>query len=122
MKTPKQIAEGMTVEQAAEVLRLAIDRLTAGNGNAPAVPVADLEPGKFAVWTDPKAAHKALACARGRYQRDLILGIEAPSGSTITGRAAFYKDFYARSRKNLFARMAKAKVHFKEHKNVLSIG
>lgn len=50
----------------------------------------------------------ALAQARGCYQRAVIAGKEAISGSTLRGTAASYGGHYARSRKTLIARLRKA--------------
>lgn len=47
----------------------------------------------------------ALAQARGSYQRNLILGRETWSGSSLKGKAAKYGLHYARSRRALLERL-----------------
>jgi hypothetical protein len=61
-------------------------------------------------WTmcDVDVLGIALGCARGCYQRAVILGEESLSGSTLRGKAAQYGAHYARSRRNLIARLRKA--------------
>jgi hypothetical protein len=49
-----------------------------------------------------------LACARRSYQRDLILGRQAHSGSTLKGAAARYIGRYRKSRDNLISRIEDA--------------
>ena len=46
-----------------------------------------------------------LALCKGSYQRALVLGNETWSGSSLTGRARNYGGHYARSRRNLLARI-----------------
>jgi len=53
-----------------------------------------------------------LALAKGSYQRDLILGHETWSGSSLVGRARDYGAHYARSRKNLLKRIEDANLGF----------
>ncbi|AWI88368.1 MULTISPECIES: hypothetical protein [Methylobacteriaceae] len=53
----------------------------------------------------PAAVFAAFGCARGSYQRDLLNGTEAWSGSTLTGRAARYGGKYRTSREELIARL-----------------
>lgn len=61
-------------------------------------------------WSKVEASvlDKALALARGCYQRNVILGREAISGSTLRGKARRYSTRYYLSRRNLFARLVKA--------------
>ena len=47
-------------------------------------------------------------CARGLYQRDLLAGDQAWSGSTLTGTARRYAVKYARSRRALLDRLTEA--------------
>ncbi|MEE8628156.1 MULTISPECIES: hypothetical protein [Methylobacterium] len=53
----------------------------------------------------PAARNAALECARGSYQRDLLVGGHSWSGSTLTGRAARYGSKYRTSREELLARL-----------------
>lgn len=50
-------------------------------------------------------------CARGVYQRALLGGREAWSGATLIGTAAAYGYWYARSRRNLIARLSRLTAH-----------
>jgi hypothetical protein len=62
-------------------------------------------------WTvsnSEQTTERALACCRGRYQRDLVRGAENVSGSTLHGKARNYSDLYQRSRSNLIARLRAA--------------
>ena len=58
-------------------------------------------------YTDisPAAVTAAFECARGSYQRAVLNGTEAWSGSTLTGRAARYGSKYRTSREELLARL-----------------
>lgn len=70
------------------------------------IPRADLTD-----WTlvlDEAALDAALNLARGSYQRDLLLGRESLSGSTLTGAAKSWGGRYAASRRGLLARMSEA--------------
>ena len=56
--------------------------------------------------TDPATLARVLASARGCYQSALLDGqYEAWSGATLRGTARSYGYWYARSRKNLIARI-----------------
>jgi len=57
---------------------------------------------------DANAQKHALALARGCYQRALLLGEEAWSGSTLKGKAARYSGRYYHSRWSLFDRLRAA--------------
>lgn len=59
-------------------------------------------------YTDisPAAVAAAFGCAKGSYQRAVLNGYEAWSGSTLTGRAARYGGKYRASREELLARLA----------------
>lgn len=50
---------------------------------------------------------KAKAACRGSYQQNLLEGVEAPSGSTLKGKALLYKDRYSSSLVNLVKRINK---------------
>lgn len=63
---------------------------------------------------DRGAQEAALALARGCYQRSLLTGGEALSGSTLRGRAARYAGRYAESRRNLLDRLSAAGVAWSE--------
>lgn len=74
-----------------------------------------------------QALEQAMACARGSYQRDVLLGCEALSGATLKGAARSYGGKYAASRRALLARMTAAGVPWHEErrahgKRVLVIG
>lgn len=56
---------------------------------------------------DPKILDKALSCCRGCYQRDIIMGNEAISGSTLKGKARQFSYHYMVSRRNLFKRITR---------------
>jgi hypothetical protein len=82
------------------------------------------------MWTEIKnerALEQALKLARGSYQRSILLGAEALSGSTLTGKAREYASRYHRSREALLARMTEAGVPWCErrgdhNRRVLVIG
>jgi hypothetical protein len=59
------------------------------------------------IWTtvSDDALLAALACCRGSYQRELILGAQAWSGSTLVGKAASYGSHYKESREHLIRRL-----------------
>jgi hypothetical protein len=70
-------------------------------------------------WTriqTPGALETALSVARGCYQRNLLRGVESLSGSTLRGVAASYGYHYARSRKNLLARVRAVGVDVSEER------
>ena len=74
-----------------------------------------------------EAFEQALALCRGRYQENLIRGLEALSGATLRGRAKAYGAHYKRSRENLLARMTAAGIPWREErgphgKRILVIG
>lgn len=70
----------------------------------------------------------ALDCCRGSYQRDVVLGRENLSGSTLVGRAAaLYGGRYARSRRNLLKRLrqrgiAVGEVRGPHNRRILTLG
>jgi hypothetical protein len=82
----------------------------------------------FAEHTNEQDLQAALACCRGDYQRNIVLGHEAMSGSTLRGLAKKYGYHYQTSREALLTRMRKAGVPFtietrgRMHKRVLVIG
>lgn len=60
--------------------------------------------------TSMKAEYKAvldsaLKAAKGRYQQDVVLGVQALSGRDLRGKANRYGARYARSRRNLMSRL-----------------
>jgi len=76
---------------------------------------------------DVTARDAALSLCRGEYQRNLILGREALSGATLTGRARDYSGRYRASGRNLLARMTAAGIPWREDrgargKRILVIG
>ena len=81
----------------------------------------------FSVVADPEAYDLAMTLTRGEYQHNVLAGVEALSGSTLTGKAARYGSRYAESRRNLLARMTAAgiahgQVRAAKGKRVLVIG
>ncbi len=62
------------------------------------------------MWTKIEAdiLPDVLALCRGAYQRDLILGRQNLSGSTLMGLARDYTSQYKRSQRNLFQRLGDA--------------
>lgn len=62
----------------------------------------------YAIHKDESKVEAALRLAKGCYQRALIMGREALSGATLSGKAASYGAHYARSRRNLMARLRAA--------------
>lgn len=81
----------------------------------------------WAETTDAEAHARALTLARGCYQRALLDGREALSGSTLAGNAARYGYWYAQSRHNLLGRLRAAGIAVSERraphgKRVLVIG
>jgi len=62
----------------------------------------------WTLYTDPKLQEAALALARGSYQRDLLLGSEAWSGSTLKGKAKQWGASYNSSRNELLKRLTAA--------------
>ena len=71
-------------------------------------------------WTeinDPRAFVRAFALARGSYQRDLILGRQNLSGSTLTGMARrCWGSRYKASRLVLLERLAAAGIVWSERR------
>lgn len=57
---------------------------------------------------------KALACAKGSYQRGIVLGSYALSGADLRGSAKNYSGSYARSRRALIARLWRADITVRE--------
>lgn len=82
--------------------------------------------GDWSVSLDPSTFARAWKLARGQYQRDILGGMQAVSGSTLLGKAACYRASYKRSRDSLFARMRAAGVPFsietRNGRNILVIG
>lgn len=82
------------------------------------------------VWTlivDEEAYASAVELARGDYQRAILRGREALSGSTLKGRASEYAGRYRRSASTLLDRMTKAGIPWCEvtgtnNRRVLVVG
>jgi len=64
--------------------------------------------GKFALVNNPETQRAALKLAKGCYQRDILLGNEAISGSTLRGKAKNYGSRYRRSAEAVIARCQSA--------------
>jgi hypothetical protein len=62
----------------------------------------------YTYFTSDEAKSKALACARGHYQRDVVEGCRAWSGGDIKGRARQSGVHYHNSRENLYRRLQDA--------------
>jgi len=62
----------------------------------------------YAVHENAEVKGRALALARGRYQRWLIQGVAALSHATLRGRAAEYPNSYRDSADNLLRRLRQA--------------
>lgn len=76
---------------------------------------------------DAAALEAAMSLARGCYQRAILGGREAISGSTLRGKAKRYGAHYARSVRGLLARLSKAGIDWSERrgphgKRILVIG
>ena len=76
---------------------------------------------------DPQALHRALQLCRGDYQKALVLGIEALSGSTLRGKARKWNSRYARSRDALLRRLSQEGIPWtvtsgKNGRHILVIG
>jgi hypothetical protein len=81
----------------------------------------------YAIHRDAQQVELALDQARGSYQRNLLIGREAISGSTLRGRARHYAARYKRSADHLIARCRAAGVRIAEergehNKRLLVIG
>jgi len=61
--------------------------------------------GNWVVVHDFDALEKALKLAKGSYQKNLLLGFESMSGSSIKGSAKKYSYKYHVSRQHLIARV-----------------
>jgi hypothetical protein len=77
-------------------------------------------------YTNPEVETKAMQLAKGSYQRSLLYGSEAWSGSTLVGRAAQYSASYHRSRSDLLLRLSAAEIPYEfvteNRKKILIIG
>lgn len=81
--------------------------------NTETVSVVVSEPAPLAVNTKwarvtRKAYAKALSCAKGDYQVNVVAGVEAVSGSTLKGSASKWGARYKASREALIERMRAA--------------
>lgn len=66
--------------------------------------------------TNQSALKAALKLARGSYQRNLLLGLENLSGSTLKGKARQYSSRYHRSGYNLLRRIKEAGITISEER------
>ncbi len=64
--------------------------------------------GRFAVSLSEKSLEAAMKLAKGTYQRSILLGTEAISGSTLRGKAKKWCGRYKASAQNLIGRCRKA--------------
>lgn len=83
--------------------------------------------GEWAECVDVDAFDKAETLAKGDYQRSLLYGREAVSGSTLKGKARQFGGKYALSRQTLLARLTEAGIPWSievraHNKRVLVIG
>lgn len=62
----------------------------------------------WVIYHNPDEQETALQLARGSYQRNLLLGYEAWSGSTLKGKAKKWSGQYSRSRESLLSRLYRA--------------
>jgi len=69
---------------------------------------------KFVEINDPAVHVAALTFARGRYQVNLLNGVESLSGSTLRGSARDWGAHYKESRTNLLERIQKAGLPVRE--------
>lgn len=67
----------------------------------------------YTVAASPSALAQAYGLARGVYQRNLLDGNEAWSGSTLRGAAGSYGGRYKASRENLIQRIRAAGIPFR---------
>jgi hypothetical protein len=72
--------------------------------------IINIRPDTFSLvnpWTQIKASiiDEALRHCKGCYQRDIVLGYQALSGSTLKGKAKKWGGKYYRSRLNLIFRL-----------------
>ena len=85
-----------------------------------------MQPQPNVIIHDRAAFEAALALAKGKYQRDLIRGVETLSGSSLAGKAQRWSSRYAQSRDNLLARLMAAgvghEVRGRYRKRILVIG
>lgn len=81
----------------------------------------------FSRIVDLEAYNQALRLTRGSYQRAILEGTEALSGSTLHGSAALFSSRYKRSSQRLLERMTKAGIPWRiergpKNKKILVIG
>jgi hypothetical protein len=69
-------------------------------------------------WTDAPAdvIEVALKYCRGKYQRNVVLGFEALSGSTLKGKARNYSGRYSASVSSLLERLRANGISVKERR------
>lgn len=68
----------------------------------------------FSVVNDEQVLQSALALCRGVYQREILLGRQALSGSTLRGKARNYKYRYQQSAQSILARCRAAGLPVRE--------
>lgn len=99
--------------------------MTCTESSTPTITITRDTPATLVI--DQSEALKALALARGKYQRALLAGVENLSGSSLAGKAKRYSGRYAQSRSNLLDRMTAAGVKWSEargphNRRILVIG
>lgn len=62
--------------------------------------------------TQSENENNAMKCARGKFQRDLVHGIETIGSASLRGKAKSYSGRYETSALNLIRRMEKSGVKF----------
>ena len=60
---------------------------------------------KYSIVKDENQLKIALSLAKGRYQRNLLNGVEAISGATLAGKAKEWSGKYKQSANNLIKRL-----------------
>lgn len=68
--------------------------------------------GRWSEIRNQEDYQRAKKLARGCYQRNLLAGVEAYSGSTLRGKAKKYGMHYRWSRDNLLERLSKAGINW----------
>ncbi len=81
----------------------------------------------YAIIKDKRVLKKALALARGSYQRNILLGHESLSGATLRGKARDYSGRYKDSARSIMKRCQAAglpvyEVVAEHNKRVVVIG
>ena len=68
----------------------------------------------YSICNDDTVLTQALALCRGRYQRNILLGTEALSGSTLRGKAREYGGRYRASAASILVRCQQAGLAVRE--------